>query len=84
MVRIRLRRIGAKKKPSYRIIVIDGRAQRDGAYIEMIGNYDPMTEPPTIRIDQEKANKWLQRGAQPSDRVATLLDKAGITSSASK
>lgn len=84
MVRIRLRRIGAKKRPSYRIVVIDSQAPRDGAYIEKIGNYDPMTQPPTISIDQEKAVKWLERGAQPSDRVATLMTQAGILSKEQK
>lgn len=78
MERIRLRRIGARKKPSYRIVVIDSRLARDGAYLENIGHYDPMTEPPTVKIDQEKALAWIKKGAQPSDRVARLLEKAGI------
>lgn len=78
MERIRLRRIGAKKKPSYRIVVIDSRLPRDGAYREMIGHYDPMTEPPTIRIDQEKATEWMKKGAQPSERVAKLMQQVGI------
>lgn len=78
MVRIRLRRIGAKKKPSYRIVVTDSRAPRDAAYLEMIGHYDPMADPPTIRIDQEQAARWMQRGAQPSERVAKLMQKIGV------
>lgn len=79
MERIRLRRIGAKKKPSYRIVVINSRAARDGAYVEMVGHYDPMTEPPTVSIDQEKVAEWMRKGAQPSERVARLMVKAGIT-----
>lgn len=78
MVRIRLRRIGAKKKPSYRIVVIDSHAPRNGAYLEMIGHYDPMTEPAAIQIDPEKATQWIQKGAQPSERVAKLMTKIGI------
>ncbi|MDP2727186.1 MAG: 30S ribosomal protein S16 [Dehalococcoidia bacterium] len=78
MVRIRLRRIGAKKKPSYRIVVIDSHAPRNGAYLEMIGHYDPMTEPAAIQIDPEKAKQWIQKGAQPSERVAKLMTKIGI------
>ncbi len=78
MVKIRLRRTGAKKKPSYRVVVADSRAPRDGAFIETIGHYNPLTEPATIVIDEEKALKWLRRGAQPTERVATLLTKLGI------
>lgn len=78
MVRIRLRRIGAKKKPSYRIVVIDSHAPRNGAYVEMIGNYDPMTEPATVSIDQERAAWWLKHGAQPSERVTRLMAKLGV------
>lgn len=78
MVKIRLRRIGAKKNPSYRIVVADSRAPRDGAFIAAIGHYDPLTDPETIVIDQEKAQRWLKSGAQPTDTAARLLAKAGI------
>lgn len=78
MVRIRLRRVGAKKKPDYRIVVIDSHAPRNAAYLELIGNYDPMVEPAAIKIDQDRALFWLKRGAQPSDRVARLMAKSGI------
>ncbi len=79
MVRIRLRRMGAKKKPFYRIVVADQRSPRDGRFIENIGTYDPMTDPPTINIKGERAGHWLSVGAQPSDAVARILLKAGIT-----
>lgn len=78
MVRIRLRRMGAKNKPSYRIVVADARASRDGAFIEVIGHYNPLTNPETFVIDEEKAIKWLRNGAQPSATVLSLLSKAGI------
>jgi small subunit ribosomal protein S16 len=78
LVKIRLRRIGAKKKPFYRIVVADSRAPRDGAFIAAIGHYDPLTEPETIVIDGEKAQGWLKQGAQPTDIAARLLAKAGI------
>jgi len=78
LVKIRLRRIGAKKNPSYRIVVADSRAPRDGAFIANIGHYDPLTDPETIVIDQEKALGWLKQGAQPTDTAARLLAKAGI------
>jgi small subunit ribosomal protein S16 len=78
LVKIRLRRIGAKKNPSYRIVVADSRAPRDGAFIAAIGHYDPLTDPETIVIDQEKALGWLKSGAQPTDTAARLLAKAGI------
>ena len=78
MVKIRLRRIGAKKNPSYRIVVADSRAPRDGAFIANIGHYNPLTDPETIVIDQEKALGWLKQGAQPTDTAARLLAKAGI------
>ncbi|MCY3709439.1 MAG: 30S ribosomal protein S16 [Caldilineaceae bacterium] len=79
MVRIRLRRMGAKKKPFYRIVVADQRSPRDGRFIENIGTYDPMTDPPTINVKNERAGHWLRVGAQPSDAVARLLKKTGIT-----
>jgi len=78
LVKIRLRRTGAKKHPSYRLVVADSRAPRDGAYIAIIGNYNPMTNPETIVIDGEKALGWLKQGAQPTDTAARLLAKAGI------
>ena len=78
MLRIRLRRVGAKKKPSYRIVVADIRAPRDGAFVEIIGNYDPLTDPETIVIKEERAVYWLRQGAKPTDTVARLLTKAGI------
>ncbi|MDE0143558.1 MAG: 30S ribosomal protein S16 [Caldilineaceae bacterium] len=79
MVRIRLRRMGAKKKPFYRIVVADQRSPRDGRFIENIGTYDPMTDPPTINVKSERAGHWLRVGAQPSEAVARLLKKTGIT-----
>jgi len=78
LVKIRLRRIGAKKKPSYRIVVADSRAPRDGAFIAAIGHYNPLTDPETIVIDGEKALGWIKQGAQPTDTAARLLAKAGI------
>lgn len=78
MLRIRLRRIGAKKQPSYRLVVADINAPRDGAFVEVIGHYNPMTEPATIVINEEKALQWLRQGAQPSQTTARLLEKAGI------
>ena len=78
MVKIRLRRVGAKKNPSYRIVVADSRAPRDGAFIAAIGHYDPLTDPETIVIDGEKALGWLKSGAQPTDTAARLLAKVGI------
>ena len=78
MVKIRLRRVGAKKRPSYRLVVADVRSPRDGAFISIIGHYDPLTDPETIVIDEEKALKWLKQGAQPTATAARLLSKAGI------
>jgi len=78
MLRIRLRRVGAKKKPSYRLVVADVRAPRDGAFVETIGHYDPMTDPETVVIQEERALHWLSQGAKPSDTTARLLGKAGI------
>lgn len=77
MVRIRLRRVGAKKQPSYRIVVSDARRPRDGKFIEAIGFYNPRTEPETIQIREDRALYWLQVGAQPSDPVVRLLRKQG-------
>ena len=78
MVKIRLRRVGSKKKPSYRLVVADARAPRDGAFINIIGYYNPLTDPETVVIDEEKALKWLRQGAQPTATAARLLAKAGI------
>lgn len=78
MVKIRLRRTGKKKKPSYRVVIADSRSPRDGAFIENIGHYNPLTEPPTIVIDEEKALKWLRQGAQPTETVVRLLNTLGI------
>jgi len=76
MVKIRLRRMGAKKAPFYRVVVADSRNPRDGKAIEEIGIYDPMTEPATIQIDMERAKYWIANGAQPTDTVKGLLKKA--------
>ncbi len=77
-VKIRLRRMGAKKAPFYRVIVADSRDPRDGKFVEEIGYYNPLTEPAEIKIDAEKADKWLKSGAQPTDTVKALLKKSGI------
>lgn len=78
MVKIRLRRMGAKKEPYYRIVVADSRFPRDGRCIEEIGTYDPLTEPATIAVDAEKAQQWIKNGAQPTDTVKALLKKANV------
>ncbi len=77
MLKIRLRRVGAKNRPSYRVVVADSRAPRDGAFVEIIGHYNPFTDPPTIVIDEEKALKWLRLGAKPSDPIEQMLKKMG-------
>ena len=77
-VKIRLRRMGAKKSPFYRVVVADTRYPRDGRFIEEIGTYNPMTDPATINIDADAAKKWLNNGAQPTDTVKGLLKKANI------
>lgn len=77
-VKIRLKRMGAKKAPFYRLVVADSRSPRDGRFIEEIGYYDPTTEPSTVKIDEEKAMKWLKTGAQPSDTVRSLLKRTGV------
>ena len=76
-VKIRLRRMGAKRQPSYRVVVADSRYPRDGRFIEEIGFYDPTKSPSVIRIDNEKAQQWLKNGAQPTDTVRALLKKSG-------
>ncbi len=78
MVKIRLRRMGAKKAPFYRIVVADARSPRDGRCIEEIGTYNPLTEPAVITVDAEKAQTWIKNGAQPPDTVRGLLKKAGV------
>ena len=78
MVKIRLRRVGAKNRPSYRLVVADSRAPRDGAFISIIGHYDPLTDPETVVIDEDKALHWLQQGAQPTTTATRLLSKTGI------
>ncbi|MFC1899090.1 30S ribosomal protein S16 [Chloroflexota bacterium] len=78
MVKIRLRRVGSKKKPSYRLVVADSRAPRDGAFINIVGHYNPLTDPETVVIDEEEVLKWLGNGAQPTATVARLLTKTGI------
>jgi len=78
MVKIRLRRVGSKKKPNYRLVIADSRAARDGAFISIIGHYNPMTDPETVVIDEEKALNWLRQGAQPTATATRLLTKVGI------
>jgi small subunit ribosomal protein S16 len=78
MVKIRLMRVGKRKQPSYRVVVADSRSPRDGRFIENIGKYNPRVHPSLIDIDEDRAVHWLQRGAQPSDPVRVLLQKAGI------
>ena len=78
MVKIRLRRMGAKKAPFYRVVVADARAPRDGRCIEEIGTYNPLTNPATVAIDDEKAQAWIKNGAQPTDTVRDLLKNAGV------
>ncbi|MGD0116255.1 MAG: 30S ribosomal protein S16 [Dehalococcoidia bacterium] len=78
MLRIRLRRVGKKKRPAYRLVVADSRAPRDGAFIETLGLYDPLTDPATLTVDEERTKKWLSQGAQPSETVAKLLTRQGL------
>lgn len=78
MVKIRLKRIGAKKNPCYRVVVADARSPRDGRFIEEIGIYQPVNDPAVVRIDADKAKEWLAKGAQPTDTVRDLLKKAEI------
>lgn len=79
MLKIRLRRTGAKKKPSYRVVVADVRAPRDGGFVDILGHYDPLTDPETVVINEERALYWLKHGAQPTDTAARLLTKTGVT-----
>ena len=78
MVKIRLRRMGRRNRPFYRVVVSDSRSPRDGRFIEVIGHYNPLTDPATVSIDEEKALKWLRSGAQPTDTVRSFLNKLGI------
>ena len=77
-VKIRLRRMGAKKAPFYRVVVADSRYPRDGRFIEILGHYNPTTTPATVKLDTEKAYEWIKKGAQPSDTVKTLLSQTGV------
>jgi small subunit ribosomal protein S16 len=78
MVKIRLRRMGAKKQPTYRFVVTDARSPRDGRFIEIVGHYNPRSEPKTVVVDEEKVKSWLAKGAQPSDPVRRLLAEKGL------
>lgn len=78
MLKLRLRRMGAKHQPSYRIVVADARSPRDGRFVEMVGIYNPKTNPLTLRVDEERVKHWLSVGAQPTDTVRALLVRAGI------
>jgi small subunit ribosomal protein S16 len=78
MVKIRLKRMGMKKKPFYRIVVADERSPRDGRFIEEIGTYNPLTDPATIALDNEKAAQWIKNGAQPTETVKSILKKSGV------
>jgi small subunit ribosomal protein S16 len=78
MVKIRLRRMGAKKQPTYRFVVADARSPRDGRFIEILGHYNPRTEPKTLVVDQDKVKEWLAKGAQPSDPVRRLFAELGL------
>ena len=80
MLRIRLRRVGKKGRPYYRIVVTEKRNPRDGAYIDGIGHYDPMADPPAVTLDEDRAVDWLRKGAQPSDPVRQIFDRNGIFS----
>lgn len=80
MLKIRLRRTGAKKQPSYRVVVAESTAPRDGTFIENLGHYNPLTNPTTFVVKEDRVREWLGRGAQPSERVARLLTAHGITS----
>jgi small subunit ribosomal protein S16 len=78
VVKLRLRRMGAKKRPSYRIVAADSRSPRDGAFIETFGFYDPITDPATVKVDVDRARHWLSVGAQPTDTVRSLFTRAGV------
>jgi small subunit ribosomal protein S16 len=78
VVKLRLRRMGAKKRPSYRIVAADSRSPRDGAFIETVGFYDPITDPATINVNLDRARHWIDNGAQPTDTVRSILQRAGV------
>ena len=78
MVKIRLRRMGAKQAPFYRIVVADSRYPRDGRFIEEIGTYNPLTDPASVNVNAERAQEWIKKGAQPTDTVRGILKKAGV------
>ncbi len=80
MLKIRLRRTGAKKQPSYRVVVTESTAPRDGTFLEILGHYNPLTDPATVQLKEERVKEWLQRGALPTERVERLLKKQGILS----
>ena len=77
MLKLRLRRVGARHQPSYRIVAADSRAARDGTFVDHLGHYNPRTDPPTIVLDEEKALKWIRQGAQPTEAVARILKSLG-------
>lgn len=77
-VKIRMRRMGSKRKPFYRIVVADSRMPRDGRFIEEVGYYNPLTNPDAVKLEEDKIFEWLEKGAQPSDTVRSLLSKAGL------
>jgi len=78
LLKIRLRRTGAKKQPSYRLVVAESTAPRDGTFLEILGHYNPLTDPTTFVIKEDRVREWLQKGAQPTERVARLLSKQGL------
>jgi small subunit ribosomal protein S16 len=84
MVKLRLRRTGGKNQPSYRIVAVDSKAPRDGAFLAILGHYDPLTDPETVVIDNEKASYWLSHGAQPTVAAARLLKKVGVIADKTK
>ncbi len=83
-VKLRLTRIGKTKQPQYRIVAADSRSPRDGRFIEIVGHYNPLTDPSSLTVDNDKAVKWLQQGAQPTDRVARMLEAAGLREKATR
>jgi small subunit ribosomal protein S16 len=84
VVKLRLRRMGAKKRPSYRIVAADSRSPRDGAFIESVGFYDPITDPATINVNLDRARHWISNGAQPTDTVRSILKRAGVYAEAAE
>jgi small subunit ribosomal protein S16 len=84
VVKLRLRRMGAKKRPSYRIVAADSRSPRDGAFIETVGFYDPITDPATINVNLDRARHWIDNGAQPTDTVRSILTRAGVFAKAAE